>query len=105
MAQSINSHFPSQVVSDIEKMSYDYGMKVAKAIEEEWFKKDNTRNRYVANKVNASSVRPGEVIFGKSVSGIKGYFATVKIKVDSTTNVGGAKELYLASSNYVMSSY
>ena len=40
MAQSVNSYFPSQVVSDIEKMSYDYGLKVAKAIEEEWFKKD-----------------------------------------------------------------
>jgi len=66
---------------------------------------DRKENRYVANIVNASSVRPGEIIFGKSVSGIKGYFATVKIKVDSTTNVGGAKELYLASSNYVMSSY
>mgnify|MGYP003649367815 CR=1 FL=1 len=50
MAQSVNSYFPSQVVSDIEKMSYDYGLKVAKAIEEEWFKKDNTRNKYVANK-------------------------------------------------------
>ena len=66
---------------------------------------DRKENRYVANIVNASSVRPGEIIFGKSISGIKGYFATVKIKVDSTTNVGGAKELYLASSNYVMSSY
>ena len=38
MTQSVNSNFPSQVVSDIEKMSYDYGLKVAKAIEEEWFK-------------------------------------------------------------------
>ena len=38
MAESvINRHFPSQVVSDLEKMSYDYGMKVAKAIQHEWF--------------------------------------------------------------------
>lgn len=62
-------------------------------------------NRYVANIVNASTVRPGEIIFGKSVSGIKGYFATVKFKIDATTDVGGVKELYLASTNYVMSSY
>ena len=38
MAESvINRHFPSQVVSDLEKTSYDYGMKVAKAIQHEWF--------------------------------------------------------------------
>ena len=38
MAESvINRHFPSQVVSDLEKISYDYGMKVAKAIQHEWF--------------------------------------------------------------------
>ena len=38
MAESvINRYFPSQVVSDLEKMSHDYGLKVAKAIEHEWF--------------------------------------------------------------------
>ena len=38
MAKSpIKNHFPSQVVSDIEKVSYDYGLKVGKAIESEWF--------------------------------------------------------------------
>ena len=41
MAESVvNNHFPSQVVSDAEKLSYDYGLKVAKAIESEWFHKD-----------------------------------------------------------------
>ena len=38
MAQSgIKSYFPSQVVGDFEKMSPEYGLKVAKAIENEWF--------------------------------------------------------------------
>ena len=38
MAESgIKSYFPSQTVSDAEKLSYDYGLKVAKAIETEWF--------------------------------------------------------------------
>ena len=49
MANSpIKNHFPSQVVSDIEKVSYDYGMKVAKAIESEWFGNESGRgsNRY-----------------------------------------------------------
>ena len=42
MAESITKdHFPSQVASDMEKMSPEYGLKVAKAIENEWFKKDN----------------------------------------------------------------
>ena len=39
------------------------------------------------------------------MSGVKGYFTTVKFKVDSTTDVGGVKELFLAGSEYVMSSY
>ena len=34
---STGKYFPSQVVSDVEKVSYDYGLKVAKAIEYEWF--------------------------------------------------------------------
>ena len=34
MAESgIKSYFPSQTVSDAEKLSYDYGLKVGKAIE------------------------------------------------------------------------
>ena len=42
MAESvININFPSQVVSDLEKMSYDYGLKVAKAIQHEWYGKTN----------------------------------------------------------------
>ena len=32
-----SAHFPSQAVSDIEKLSQKYGLEVAKAIREEWF--------------------------------------------------------------------
>ena len=66
---------------------------------------DRKENRYVANIVNSSTPRPGEIIFGTGMSGIKGYFTTVKFKIDSTTNVGGMKELFLAGTEYVMSSY
>ena len=53
MAESvINNYFPSQVVSDLEKMSYEYGLKVAKAIENEWFHLDRGSNRYRTNKNN-----------------------------------------------------
>ena len=50
MAESgIKSYFPSQTVSDAEKLSYDYGLKVAKAIETEWFVNDRNVNRYASN--------------------------------------------------------
>ena len=44
--RTANSYFPSQVVSDAEKISYDYGLKVAKAIEHEWFNTASNSNRY-----------------------------------------------------------
>ena len=36
MTESV-MNFPSQAVSDLEKISYDYGLEVAKAIKQEWF--------------------------------------------------------------------
>lgn len=65
---------------------------------------DRKENHYVANLVNASVARPGEVIFGSSVSGVKGYLMTVKMSIDASTDVGGAKQLFSVSSNYVLSS-
>ena len=58
MAESgIKSYFPSQTVSDAEKISYDYGLKVGKAIEAEWFNNDNNSNRYKANSSNFHNLR------------------------------------------------
>ena len=51
------SYFPSQVVSDAEKLSYDYGLKVAKAIETEWFNDDHNNNRYKNNYNNFHNLR------------------------------------------------
>ena len=40
-----SSTFPSQVVPDAEKKTYEYGLAVAKAVEDEWFRGDRgTRN-------------------------------------------------------------
>jgi len=39
-----NSSFPSQVVPDEEKQSYEYGRAVARAIENEWFRGDRVGN-------------------------------------------------------------
>jgi len=62
-------------------------------------------NKYMANLVNTSIAAPGEVIFGDKMTGIKGYFATVKISTDTLTDPGGMKELFAASSDYVESAY
>jgi hypothetical protein len=44
------SSFPSQVVPDAEKATLEYGLKVARAIETEWFRNDmNYYDRYNAN--------------------------------------------------------
>ena len=53
-------NFPSQVVSDAEKISYEYGLKVAQAIEAEWFGDEghgNHGNRYNNGKNNFHSLR------------------------------------------------
>jgi len=57
MAESAKGYFPSQVISDAEKLSYDYGLKVAKAIEAEWFYDDNNQSRYTSNKNNFHELR------------------------------------------------
>jgi len=66
---------------------------------------DRKENKYVSNIKNNSIGRPGEVIYGQSMSGIKGMFATVTFSVDSTTDPRGKKELFAVSTNYTESSY
>ena len=60
-------------------------------------RKDNV---YVANLVNNSSVSAREVNYGSSITGIKGFFATVKISTDATTDFGGVKELFAVSTEF-----
>lgn len=53
-----NSSFPSQVVSDTEKASEDYGLQVSRAIEQEWFNQGRTtQNRYQTNWNNFHQLR------------------------------------------------
>ena len=53
-----NSSFPSQVVSDAEKASLEYGIQVARAIEQEWFDQGRTNaNRYQTNYNNFHQLR------------------------------------------------
>jgi len=52
--KSPNNYFPSQAVSDIEKVSYDYGLKIAKAIEAEWFYNNNDGQNYYSRRYTSN---------------------------------------------------
>ena len=56
MAEPVYVNFPSQAVSDLEKASQEYGLKVARAIEQEWFK-DTLNNKFLHNQNNFHRLR------------------------------------------------
>jgi len=67
-------------------------------------------NLYVANLINNSPATNGEVgniqinaggVSYNAMSGIKGFYATVTISTDAVTNLGGEKELFAVSTDYV----
>jgi hypothetical protein len=87
--------------------SYDEGVYVENGVTKRvgFTRKEN---RYVANIRSNNATRPGQVIInpnGENVAGVKGYFTTVKIEVDNTTDLGGAKELFSVGSEFSVSSY
>ena len=58
MAESVvKSFFPSQVASDEEKMSSEYGLRVGRAIQDEWFKSDSGTSRYRSNQNTFHNLR------------------------------------------------
>ena len=79
MAESgIKSYFPSQAVSDAEKLSYDYGLKVAKAIETEWFNNDRSINKHRANFNNFHNLR----LYARGEQSIQKYKDELSINGD-----------------------
>ena len=80
MAQSvIRSYFPSQVVSDVEKVSYEYGLKIAKAIENEWFDSNsNANSKYVFNLNNFHNLR----LYARGEQSIQKYKDELSINGD-----------------------
>jgi len=79
MAYSGNkSYFPSQTVSDAEKLSYDYGLKVAKAIEQEWFNNDRSSSRYKSNHNDFHSLR----LYARGEQSIQKYKDELSINGD-----------------------
>jgi len=79
MAESgIKSYFPSQTVSDAEKISYDYGLKVGKAIEQEWFNNDRNLNRFRSNHNNFHNLR----LYARGEQSIQKYKDELSINGD-----------------------
>ena len=59
-------------------------------------------DKYFADLVNNTSSQNGEVIWGSSSSGVKGFFAEVKMEVNNANN--SKKELFAVSTGFVQSS-
>jgi len=80
-------------------LSYDEGYYVESGVQYRagFYRKQNT---YYANLINNTTVVPGEVVFGNSITGMRGFFAQVTLKNDATTDVAGAKQLFAVSSEY-----
>ena len=79
MAESvINNYFPKQTVSDSEKQSLDYGLKVAKAIEREWFSIENGSNKYKTNTNNFHNLR----LYARGEQSIQKYKDELSINGD-----------------------
>jgi hypothetical protein len=79
MAESaVKSYFPNQVVSDSEKASNEYGLKVAKAIQTEWFDDDRNNFRYTTNKNNFHNLR----LYARGEQSIQKYKDELSINGD-----------------------
>ena len=65
---------------------------------------DRKENKYVANLINNSGAAQGEILFGASISGIKGYYVTTTMSTDLVTNLGAEKQLFSVGTNYNMNS-
>ena len=74
----IDAHinFPSQAVSDLEKLSHEYGEKVAKAIKHEWF--SESRSRFHSNIDNFHKLR----LYARGEQSIQKYKNELSINGD-----------------------
>ena len=76
--KGIKTSFPSQAVSDEEKMSAEYGAKVGSAIEYEWFSNNENSNRYTTFKESFHSLR----LYARGEQSIKKYKDELSINGD-----------------------
>ena len=79
MANAIaNSYFPSQVASDLEKASPQYGLKVGKAIQQEWFSSNSGTVRYRSNQSSFHNLR----LYARGEQSIQKYKDELSINGD-----------------------
>ena len=81
MAESVvKSYFPSQAVSDTEKMTSEYGLKVARAIEQEWFSSDrgSRAGRHISTKNDFHNLR----LYARGEQSIQKYKDELSINGD-----------------------
>ena len=71
-------YFPSQVVSDFEKITKEYGLKVAQAIENEWFGKDTGMHRFNTNQSTFHKLR----LYARGEQSIQKYKDELSINGD-----------------------
>jgi hypothetical protein len=65
-------------------------------------------NKYFANFINSSPAVAGEIIWGSSMSGLKGFFSTIEMKIPKETltlNPATKYELFSVASDVSQSSY
>jgi hypothetical protein len=70
--------FPSQSVSNAEKSSLEYGQKIGRAIESEWFKKDSGTSRYQSNRESFHRLR----LYARGEQSIQKYKDELSINGD-----------------------
>ena len=79
MAESvIKGNFPSQVASDLEKVTKEYGLRVGKAIEDEWFKRDDSAYRFSSHQSSFHKLR----LYARGEQSIQKYKDELSINGD-----------------------
>ena len=73
-----NIAFPSQVVSDLEKMTGEYGLEVGKAIAGEWLHDSRGGNRFTNNSRNYHNLR----LYARGEQSIQKYKDELSINGD-----------------------
>jgi hypothetical protein len=76
--KGVKGSFPSQAVSDIEKMSAEYGAKVGRAIEHEWYSNTTASNMYMNYRQNFHNLR----LYARGEQSVRKYKDELSINGD-----------------------
>ena len=76
--KGVKGSFPSQAVSDAEKMSAEYGAKVGRAIEHEWYSNTTASNMYMNYRQNFHNLR----LYARGEQSVRKYKDELSINGD-----------------------